>query len=213
MAPMGRPLLEARHGRSLSETSCSVAGRRKCYPGDHDVAGRRCSLTDSAITGAKVADRERDRDHGRQRQSPGLRRSRRARAIVGRNVMLGYYKDPEIDRRGAQSSAGTTPAILALIDENGEVLFLDRKKDMIKSGGEKCRLHQDRGDAAGASRRAETRPSSGCRIRNGVRRLSAFVKLKPGAAGIRSGDIRALPQVARRLPRSRRWSGSSTTCR
>ncbi len=53
----------------------------------------------------------------------------------GPNVMLGYYKDPaatEEARRFGWHHTGD----LALIDEHGEVLFLDRKKDMIKSGGE-----------------------------------------------------------------------------
>jgi len=53
----------------------------------------------------------------------------------GPNVMLGYYKDPEATaavRRFGWHHTGD----LALIDEHGEVLFIDRKKDMIKSGGE-----------------------------------------------------------------------------
>lgn len=53
----------------------------------------------------------------------------------GPNVMLGYYKDPkatEESRRFGWHHTGD----LALIDEHGEILFLDRKKDMIKSGGE-----------------------------------------------------------------------------
>ena len=53
----------------------------------------------------------------------------------GPNVMLGYYKDPqatEASRRFGWHHTGD----LALIDEHGEILFVDRKKDMIKSGGE-----------------------------------------------------------------------------
>ncbi len=53
----------------------------------------------------------------------------------GPNVMLGYYKDvaaTEAVRKFGWHHTGD----LALIDEHGEILFIDRKKDMIKSGGE-----------------------------------------------------------------------------
>ncbi len=53
----------------------------------------------------------------------------------GPNVMLGYYKDPkatEESRRFGWHHTGD----LAMIDAHGEILFVDRKKDMIKSGGE-----------------------------------------------------------------------------
>ena len=53
----------------------------------------------------------------------------------GPNVMLGYYKDPkatEESRRFGWHHTGD----LAVIDADGEILFVDRKKDMIKSGGE-----------------------------------------------------------------------------
>ena len=49
--------------------------------------------------------------------------------------MLGYYKDPQATaaaRRFGWHHTGD----LAMVDEHGEILFLDRKKDMIKSGGE-----------------------------------------------------------------------------
>jgi long-chain acyl-CoA synthetase len=53
----------------------------------------------------------------------------------GPNVMLGYYKDPEATA-AARGFGWHHTGDLALIDEHGEVLFIDRKKDMIKSGGE-----------------------------------------------------------------------------
>lgn len=53
----------------------------------------------------------------------------------GPNVMLGYYKDPEATahcwRFGWHHSGD-----LGQWDEDGELLFLDRIKDMIKTGGE-----------------------------------------------------------------------------
>jgi long-chain acyl-CoA synthetase len=53
----------------------------------------------------------------------------------GPNVMMGYYKDPEATA-AARKFGWHHTGDLALIDEHGEVLFIDRKKDMIKSGGE-----------------------------------------------------------------------------
>lgn len=53
----------------------------------------------------------------------------------GPNVMLGYYRDPaatEAARKFGWHHTGD----LALIDEHGEILFIDRKKDIIKTGGE-----------------------------------------------------------------------------
>ncbi len=53
----------------------------------------------------------------------------------GPNVMMGYYKDPaatEASRAFGWHHTGD----LAVIDEHGELLFVDRKKDIIKSGGE-----------------------------------------------------------------------------
>ena len=52
----------------------------------------------------------------------------------GPNVMMGYYKDPKATEEARKFGWHHT-GDLALIDEHGEVLFLDRKKDMIKSGG------------------------------------------------------------------------------
>ena len=53
----------------------------------------------------------------------------------GPNVMMGYYKDPDATV-AARKFGWHHTGDLALIDEHGEVLFIDRKKDMIKSGGE-----------------------------------------------------------------------------
>jgi long-chain acyl-CoA synthetase len=53
----------------------------------------------------------------------------------GPNVMEGYYKDPEATaavRRFGWHHTGD----LGMFDQDGQLLFVDRKKDMIKSGGE-----------------------------------------------------------------------------
>ncbi|NUA29555.1 class I adenylate-forming enzyme family protein [Cupriavidus basilensis] len=53
----------------------------------------------------------------------------------GPNVMLGYYKDPEATAR-VQRFGWHHSGDLGVLDEDGQLLFLDRIKDMIKSGGE-----------------------------------------------------------------------------
>jgi long-chain acyl-CoA synthetase len=53
----------------------------------------------------------------------------------GPNVMLGYYKDPEATR-AAFAFGWHHTGDLGKFDSDGQLLFLDRKKDMIKSGGE-----------------------------------------------------------------------------
>lgn len=53
----------------------------------------------------------------------------------GPNVMLGYYKDPEataaVSRFGWHHTGD-----MGMFDADGQLLFLDRKKDVIKTGGE-----------------------------------------------------------------------------
>ncbi|MGJ7611877.1 MULTISPECIES: class I adenylate-forming enzyme family protein [unclassified Variovorax] len=53
----------------------------------------------------------------------------------GPNVMLGYYKDPEATA-SAQRFGWHHSGDLGKMDEDGQLIFLDRLKDMVKSGGE-----------------------------------------------------------------------------
>src|SRR4029079_1792389 len=53
----------------------------------------------------------------------------------GPNVMLGYLKD-EAATAAAQRFGWHHTGDLGVIGEDGQLLFLDRAKDMIKSGGE-----------------------------------------------------------------------------
>jgi long-chain acyl-CoA synthetase len=97
----------------------------------------------------------------------------------GPNVMMGYYKDPKATEEARKFGWHHT-GDLALIDANGEVLFLDRKKDMIKSGGENV-----------ASIKIEETLLAHPAVQNAAvvglphpqwgEAVSAFVKLKPGA--------------------------------
>lgn len=103
----------------------------------------------------------------------------------GPNVMLGYYKDPKATE-DARKFGWHHTGDLALIDEHGEVLFLDRKKDMIKSGGENV-----------ASVRIEETLLAHPAVMNAAvvglphpqwgEAVAAFVKLKPGAQADEAG--------------------------
>ena len=53
----------------------------------------------------------------------------------GPNVMLGYYKDDAATAESRRFSWHHT-GDLGVIDDDGQLLFVDRLKDMIKSGGE-----------------------------------------------------------------------------
>ncbi|MEO7939616.1 MAG: AMP-binding protein, partial [Burkholderiaceae bacterium] len=53
----------------------------------------------------------------------------------GPNVMLGYFKDPQATE-AAQKFGWHHTGDLGMCDDGGQMLFLDRKKDMIKTGGE-----------------------------------------------------------------------------
>ncbi|MDM0009735.1 AMP-binding protein [Variovorax sp. J22G73] len=53
----------------------------------------------------------------------------------GPNVMLGYYKDPEATA-SAQRFGWHHSGDLGKMDDDGQLIFLDRLKDMVKSGGE-----------------------------------------------------------------------------
>jgi long-chain acyl-CoA synthetase len=99
--------------------------------------------------------------------------------------MMGYCKDPKATEEARKFGWHHT-GDLALIDEHGEVLFVDRKKDMIKSGGENV-----------ASVKIEETLLAHPAVQNVAvvglphpqwgEAVSAFVKLKPGAAADEAG--------------------------
>jgi long-chain acyl-CoA synthetase len=55
--------------------------------------------------------------------------------VRGPNVMMGYYKDEAATAQACKFGWHHT-GDLGYLDEDGLVVFVDRKKDMIKSGGE-----------------------------------------------------------------------------
>ena len=55
--------------------------------------------------------------------------------VRGPAVMLGYYKDAD-RTEGAFEGGWLHTGDLARMDEDGNIYFVDRKKDIIKTGGE-----------------------------------------------------------------------------
>ena len=57
--------------------------------------------------------------------------------IVGRGpiTMPGYYKRPDLTPGDDQARGGSTRAISGYVDEDGFLYLVDRKKDLIISGG------------------------------------------------------------------------------
>ena len=132
MAPMGRPLLE-RAMADMCPNFVLTSGQTEMYPAttmsqpDRQLKrfgnywGESLIVNETAIMD----------DDGNL-----LPRGQAGELVHrGPNVMMGYYKDPKATEEARKFGWHHT-GDLALIDEHGEVLFLDRKKDMIKSGGE-----------------------------------------------------------------------------
>jgi long-chain acyl-CoA synthetase len=176
MAPMGRPLLE-RGIAELCPNFVLTSGQTEMYPAttmsqpDRQLQrfgnywGESLIVNETAIMD----------DAGNL-----LPRGQIGELVHrGPNVMLGYYKDPKATEEARKFGWHHT-GDLALIDEHGEVLFLDRKKDMIKSGGENV-----------ASVRIEEALLAHPAVQNAAvvglphpqwgEAVAAFVKLKPGA--------------------------------
>ncbi|MGJ4913534.1 AMP-binding protein [Bradyrhizobium sp. HKCCYLRH2060] len=175
MAPMGRPLLE-RAIKELCPNFALTSGQTEMYPATTmsrpevqlnrfgNYWGESLFVNETAIM-----------DDAGNLLPPG-----EIGELVhrGPNVMLGYYKDPK-STEDARKFGWHHTGDLAVID-NGEVLFLDRKKDMIKSGGENV-----------ASVKIEETLLAHPAVQNAAvvglphpqwgEAVSAFVKLKPGA--------------------------------
>ena len=98
--------------------------------------------------------------------------------------MMGYYKDPKATEETRKFGWHHT-GDLALIDAHGEVLFLDRKNDMINLAARR-RFGENRGDAAGAPA-VQNVAVVGLPHPQWGEAVSAFVKLKPGAEADEAG--------------------------
>ncbi|MCK5771421.1 MAG: AMP-binding protein [Algiphilus sp.] len=98
----------------------------------------------------------------------------------GPNVMLGYYRDPEATAN-ARAFDWHHTGDLGMWDDDGQLLFKDRKKDMIKTGGENVPSvkveavllqHPDVANAAAV----------GLPHARWIEAVTAFVTLKPGCS-------------------------------
>lgn len=132
MAPMPRPLAEKIAAR-MSPNVLLATGQTEIIPATmtfrpHDHPGRDANYWGISTQVCETAIMD---DDGR------LLPSGEAGEIVhrGPNVMLGYFKDPEATAE-AQRFGWHHTGDLGMIDEDGQLLFMDRKKDMIKTGGE-----------------------------------------------------------------------------
>jgi long-chain acyl-CoA synthetase len=176
MAPMGRPLLE-RAIAELCPDFVLTSGQTEMYPATTMSQPDRQLLRFGNYWGESLIVNETaimdDDGHLLPRGQVGELVHR------GPNVMLGYYKDPEATA-AARKFGWHHTGDLALIDAQGEVLFIDRKKDMIKSGGENV-----------ASVKIEETLLAHPAVQNAAvvglphpqwgEAVAAFVKLKPGA--------------------------------
>jgi long-chain acyl-CoA synthetase len=176
MAPMSRPLLE----RCIAEICPNftlTSGQTEMYPSTTASRPERQLLRFGNYWGeATVVNEAAIMDDDGTLLPPG-----EIGELVhrGPNVTLGYYKDPDATA-AARKFGWHHTGDLALIDEHGEVLFIDRKKDMIKSGGENV-----------ASIKIEETLLAHPAILNAAviglphpvwsEAVCAFVKLKPGA--------------------------------
>lgn len=132
MAPMPRPLVE-KIASVISPNIMLVTGQTEIYPVTMSFRPVEHPACDANYWGVStvVSETAIMNDDGRVLE-PG-----EVGEIVhrGPNVMLGYFKDPAATEAVQQFGWHHT-GDLGMIDEGGQLLFLDRKKDMIKTGGE-----------------------------------------------------------------------------
>ena len=132
MAPMPAPLVE-KIAAKMSRNIMLATGQTEIYPitmsfRPLDNPGREANYWGASTTACETAIMD---DEG------NLLPHGQIGEIVhrGANTMLGYYKD-EAATAAAQRFGWHHTGDLGMFDEGGQLLFLDRKKDMIKTGGE-----------------------------------------------------------------------------
>ena len=132
MAPMPRPLIDRIAATARSDVWL-VTGQTEAYPITMRFRPLEHPSLDANYWGVStvVCETEIMDDQGRL-LPPG-----ETGEIVhrGPNIMLGYFKDPQATA-AAQAYGWHHTGDLGTIGADGQLLFLDRKKDMIKTGGE-----------------------------------------------------------------------------
>jgi len=98
--------------------------------------------------------------------------------VRGPNVMMGYYKDPVATAEARKFDWHHT-GDLCYLDEDAQVVFVDRKKDMIKSGGENVASITVESVLLGHPQIANA-VVVGLPHAHWIEAITAFVVLKPG---------------------------------
>ena len=130
----------------------------------------------------------------------------------GPMVMNGVLEQAGGDGGGVRAAAGSTPATWCAQDEDGYFYVVDRKKDMIISGGENIYCAEVENVLAahpeGRRGRADRRP--GREVRRGAagRRRAA----RPGRPADAGGARGVVPGAAGRATRTRASTRSSGRC-
>lgn len=177
MAPMPRPLVD-RIASMLSPNIMLVTGQTEIYPVtmcfrpvEHPARDANYWGISTVVSETAIMD-----DDGRV-LAPG-----EVGEIVhrGPNVMLGYFKDPAATE-AVQRYGWHHTGDLGTIDEGGQLLFLDRKKDMIKTGGENVASIKVE-SAILAHPAVAAVAVVGLPHPHWTEAICAFVVLKPGAA-------------------------------
>lgn len=190
MAPMSRPLLE-RCVAELCPNFTLSSGQTEMYPSTSASRPERQLLRfgnywgeATMVNEAAIMD-----DEGNL-----LPRGEIGELVHrGPNVMLGYYKDPDATS-AARKFGWHHTGDLALIDAHGEILFIDRKKDMIKSGGENISSVKIE-ETLLAHPTVQNAAVVGLPHPQWSEAVCAFIKLQPGA----SGDEVALLEHCKKL--------------
>lgn len=132
MAPIPKPLI-AQIAERLTPNVLLATGQTEIYPPTMAFAPLQHPELDANYWGTSLIHNETAvmDDEGRI-LGPG-----EPGEIVhrGANVMLGYFKDPEATA-AAQRYGWHHTGDLGMWGQGGQMMFLDRKKDMVKTGGE-----------------------------------------------------------------------------
>ncbi|MEG0676787.1 MAG: AMP-binding protein [Comamonas sp.] len=132
MAPIPKPLV-AQIAQRMSQTISLATGQTEIYPATMTFYPLQNPNADANFWGSSLNSCEAAvMDEEGRLLGPG-----QMGEIVhrGPNVMLGYFKDPEATA-AAQKFGWHHTGDLGMWDAQGRMQFLDRKKDMIKTGGE-----------------------------------------------------------------------------
>ena len=166
---------------------------------------------DAGRLGRPGGAQRRDAARRRRRQPGAARRGRRDRAPQpARHARLLRRRGE--DRRGVPRTAGSTPATWACMTEDGYLSVVDRKKDMIKTGGENVASREVEEAIYELDGVAEV-AVFGISHPHWIEAVTAVVVPEAGRGTHRRGRRRPRPRAAGRATSARSTSCSPTRCR